>query len=51
MKNWDKHLGRCGVALLFISLPAIGIKLYFWVGMIILAIEMIVVAAIANENN
>ena len=50
MKNWDKHLGRCGIALLFISLSAIGFKLYFWVGMIILAIEMIVVAVIVDEN-
>lgn len=50
MKNWDKHLGRCGIVLLFISLPAIGFKLYFWVGMIILAIEMIIIAVIADEN-
>lgn len=50
MRNWNKYLGLCGLILLFISLPAIGFKLYFWVGMIILAIEMIVVAVIVDEN-
>lgn len=50
MKNWDKHSGRCGIALLFISLPAIGFKLYFWVGMTILAIEMIAIAIIREKD-
>ena len=50
MKNWDKHLGRCGIVLLFISLPAIGFKLYFWVGMTILAIEMIAIAIIREKD-
>lgn len=50
MIDWSKFLGRCGIALLFISLLTIGFKLYFWVGMIILAIEMIVVAVIVDEN-
>lgn len=50
MKNWDKHLGRCGIVLLFISLPAIGFKLYFWVGMTILAIEMIAIVIIREKD-
>lgn len=46
MKEWNKYLGLCGLILLLISLTAIGFKLYFWVGMIILAIEMIII----NDN-
>nr|DAG77786.1 MAG TPA: hypothetical protein [Bacteriophage sp.] len=29
MTNLNKFLGRCGIALLFVSLFAIGFKLYF----------------------
>lgn len=43
MKDWNKYLGLCGLILLLISLAAIGFKLYFWVGMII-------VAVIVDEN-
>ncbi len=50
MKEWNKYLGLCGLILLLISLAAIGFKLYFWVGMIILAIEMIIIAVIVDEN-
>lgn len=50
MTNLNKFLGRCGIALLFVSLFAIGFEFHFWVGMIILAIEMIVVAVIVDEN-
>lgn len=50
MIDWNKFLGRCGIALLFVSLPAIGFKLYFWVGMTILAIEMIAIAIIREKD-
>lgn len=50
MKNWNEYLGLCGLILLFISLPAIAFEFHFWVGMIILAIEMIIVAVIVDKN-
>lgn len=50
MKNWTKYLGRCGIALLFISLSAIEFEFHFWVGTIILAIEMIIIA-VARESD
>ena len=46
MKNWTKYLGRCGIALIFISLSAIGFEFHFWVGTIILAIETILIKVI-----
>lgn len=35
MIDWNKFLGRCGIALLFVSLCAIGFEFHFWVGMIV----------------
>lgn len=50
MTDLNKFLGRCGITLLFISLFAIGLEFHFWVGMIVLAIEIIIIAAI-REND
>lgn len=49
MIDWNKFLGRCGIALLFVSLCAIGFEFHFWVGMIVLAIEIIIIAVV-REN-
>jgi hypothetical protein len=46
MIDWNKFLGRCGIALLFVSLCAIGFEFHFWVGMIVLAIEIIIIAVV-----
>lgn len=49
MIDWNKFLRRCGIALLFVSLFAIGFEFHVWVGMIILAIEIIVIAIVRKE--
>lgn len=46
MIDWNKFLGRYGIALLFVSLCAIGFEFHFWVGMIVLAIEIIIIAVV-----
>lgn len=46
MIDWNKYLGLCGLILLFISLPAIAFEFHFWVGMIVLAIEIIIIAVV-----
>jgi hypothetical protein len=50
MTRLNKFLGRCGVALLFVSLFAIGFEFHVWVGMIILAIEIIIIAIIREGD-
>lgn len=49
MTRLTKFLRRCGVALLFVSLFAIGFEFHVWVGMTILAIEMIIIAIIRED--
>lgn len=49
MTRLNKFLRRCGVALLFVSLFAIGFEFHVWVDMTILAIEMIIIAIIRED--
>lgn len=46
MIDWNKFLGRCGIALLFVSLCVIGFEFHFWIGMSVLAIEIIFIAVV-----
>lgn len=50
MIDWNKFLGRCGIALLFVSLCAIGFEFYFWVGTIVLVIEILAIATIREKD-
>ena len=50
MTRLNKFLGRCGVALLFVSLFAIGFEFHVWVAMIILVIEIIIIAIIREGD-
>lgn len=50
MIDWNKFLGRCGIALLFVSLCAIGFEFHFWIGMIVLAIEIIIIAVVSEYS-